>query len=82
MNNGEFRTSTLRNIANTAPYMHNGVFDTLREVINFYNTRDTTFSQEPEVNQNVDQGGRIGELGLTDNEIDDLVVFLGTLSDQ
>jgi cytochrome c peroxidase len=82
MNNGEFRTSTLRNIANTAPYMHNGVFDTLREVINFYNTRDTTFSQEPEVNQNVDQGGRIGELGLTDNEIDDLVVFLGALSDQ
>jgi len=82
MNNGEFRTSTLRNIANTAPYMHNGVFDTLREVINFYNTRDTTFSQVPEVNQNVDQGGRIGELGLTDNEIDDLVVFLGTLSDQ
>ena len=82
MNNGEFRTSTLRNIANTAPYMHNGVFDTLREVINFYNTRDTTFSQEPEVDQNVDQGGRIGELGLTDNEIDDLVVFLGALSDQ
>ena len=82
MNNGEFRTSTLRNIANTAPYMHNGIFNTLREVINFYNTRDTTFSQEPEVNQNVDQGGRIGELGLTDNEIDDLVVFLEALSDQ
>ena len=82
INNGEFRTSTLRNIANTAPYMHNGVFNTLREVINFYNTRDTTFSEEPEVNQNVDQGGRIGELGLTDNEIDDLVVFLEALSDQ
>jgi cytochrome c peroxidase len=82
INNGEFRTSTLRNIANTAPYMHNGVFNTLREVINFYNTRDTIFSEEPEVNQNVDQGGRIGELGLTDNEIDDLVVFLEALSDQ
>jgi cytochrome c peroxidase len=82
INNGEFRTSTLRNIANTAPYMHNGVFNTLREVINFYNTRDTTFSEEAEVNQNVDQGGLIGELGLTDNEIDDLVVFLEALSDQ
>jgi len=82
INNGEFRTSTLRNIANTAPYMHNGIFNTLREVINFYNTRDTTFSHEPEVNQNVDQGGRIGELGLTDNEIDDLVIFLEALSDQ
>jgi len=82
INNGEFRTSTLRNIANTAPYMHNGVFTTLREVINFYNTRDTTFLKQPEVNQNVDQGGRIGELGLTDNEIDDLVIFLEALSDQ
>ena len=82
INNGQFRTSTLRNIANTAPYMHNGVFSTLREVINFYDTRDTTFSEDPEVNQNVDQGGRIGELGLTNNEIDDLVAFLEALSDQ
>mgnify|MGYP006076668055 CR=1 FL=1 len=82
MNNGEFRTSTLRNIANTAPYMHNGVFTSLRDVINFYNTRDTTFSEEPEVDQNVDQGGRIGELGLTDDEISDLVAFLEALSDQ
>ncbi len=33
-----FRTSTLRNSAKTKPYMHNGVFDTLDEVIDFYNT--------------------------------------------
>jgi cytochrome c peroxidase len=81
-NNGQFRVSTLRNIANTAPYMHNGVFSTLREVINFYNTRDTTFTDVPEVNQNVNQGGRIGELNLTENEIDNLVAFLETLSDE
>jgi len=81
-NNGEFRVSTLRNINDTAPYMHNGVFTTLREVIDFYNTRDTTFANEPEVNQNIDQGGRIGELNLTENEIDDLIVFLATLSDE
>jgi cytochrome c peroxidase len=31
-----FRTGTLRNIARTAPYMHNGVFTTLMQVINFY----------------------------------------------
>ena len=79
---GRFRTPTLRNIADTAPYMHNGVFNTLREVIDFYNTRDTTFPDAPEVNRNVDQGGRIGELGLTNNEIDDLIAFLETLSDQ
>jgi len=31
-----FRTSTLRNAANTKPYMHNGIFNTLEEVIDFY----------------------------------------------
>lgn len=81
-NNGEFRVSTLRNIENTGPYMHNGVFTTLREVIDFYNTRDTTFSDDPEVNQNIDQGGRIGELRLSNNEIEDLIAFLETLTDE
>ncbi|MGB0495110.1 MAG: cytochrome-c peroxidase [Kangiellaceae bacterium] len=81
-NNGQFRTPTLRNIAITAPYMHNGVFNTLEEVIDFYNNRDTTFTEPPEVNQNVDQGGNIGELNLTQNEISDLVAFLNTLTDQ
>ena len=81
-NNGQFRVSTLRNIENTAPYMHNGVFTTLREVIDFYNTRDTSFSDLPEVNQNIDQAGRIGELNLTENEIDNLIAFLETLSDE
>lgn len=38
---GLFKTPTLRNIALTAPYMHNGVFDSLRDVVAFYVTRDT-----------------------------------------
>ena len=33
---GAFKTTSLRNIALTAPYMHNGAFDTLEEVIKFY----------------------------------------------
>jgi len=81
-NNGQFRVSNLRNISITAPYMHNGVFNTLREVIEFYNTRDTTFSDAPEVTQNVDQGGLIGELNLTNNEVDDLIAFMNTFTDQ
>lgn len=81
-NNGQFRTSSLRNIAVTAPYMHNGVFNTLEEVIDFYNTRDTGFSEAPEVSENIDQDGRIGELGLTENEISDLISFLNTLTDE
>ncbi len=78
--NGKFRVPTLRNVALTAPYMHNGVFATLADVINFYNRRDLDHI-EPEVNQNVDHGGRIGNLGLTGSEIQDLIAFLETLTD-
>jgi cytochrome c peroxidase len=38
---GAFKVPTLRNIAKTAPYMHNGHFKQLRDVVNFYVTRDT-----------------------------------------
>ncbi len=37
---GKFKVPTLRNVALTAPYMHNGVFATLTEVVNFYNVRE------------------------------------------
>ena len=77
---GKFRTPTLRNVNETAPYMHNGVFDTLTEVVNFYNRRDVD-NITPEVNQNVDNGGNIGNLNLTAGEVQDLVSFMQTLSD-
>jgi cytochrome c peroxidase len=38
---GWFKTPTLRNVARTAPYMHNGRFATLRDAVAFYATRDT-----------------------------------------
>ena len=38
---GAFNTPTLRDIRNSAPYMHNGVFNTLREVVDFYNSRSS-----------------------------------------
>jgi len=80
--NGRFRVPTLRNIALTAPYMHNGVFNTLEEVINFYNTRDISATQPAaEVATNVDNARNIGELGLSANDMSDLVAFLETLSD-
>jgi cytochrome c peroxidase len=79
--NGKFRTPTLRNIAITAPYMHNGVFDTLTEVVEFYNRRDVD-AVIPQVNQNVDNGGNIGNLNLSAGEIQDLVAFLEMLTDQ
>ncbi len=79
--NGKFRTPTLRNIALTAPYMHNGVFNTLTEVVEFYNRRDID-NIVPEVDANIDDRDNMGNLGLTNDEITDLVAFLETLSDQ
>ncbi len=54
--NGNFRVSSLRNIAVTSPYFHNGVFTTLKEVVHFYNTRDVPHSGfgRPEVAENID----------------------------
>ncbi len=78
--NGKFRVPTLRNVARTAPYMHNGIFKTLRQAVVFYNTRDVGPWPAPEVPQNVNRE-ELGGLGLTEQEVDDIVAFLGTLTD-
>lgn len=81
---GRFRTPTLRNIDLTAPYMHNGVFKTLEDVVKFYNTAcepDNPDKWEPaeiEENRNCEE---IGKLKLTKEEINDIVSFLKTLTD-
>jgi len=81
--NGQFRVPNLRNVSLTAPYMHNGVFDTLEEVLEFYNSRDVNPEQFPaEVNSNITRRGGIGNLGLSDNEIQDIIEFLRGLSDR
>jgi cytochrome c peroxidase len=71
---GAFRTGSLRNLSETAPYMHTGGFATLRDVIVFYNAGggDTGFAG--------DKDPRIQPLGLGESEIDDLLEFLATLT--
>ena len=78
--NGKFRVPTLRNIALTTPYMHNGVFKTLFSLLAFYNTRDVTEWPTPEVSENVNKE-ELGNLGLTNQELEDIVAFLKTLTD-
>jgi cytochrome c peroxidase len=78
--NGKFRVPTLRNVAITPPYMHNGVYKTLYQVVAFYNTRDAGPWPPPEVTENVNHA-ELGDLGLTNMEIEDIVAFLGTLTD-
>jgi cytochrome c peroxidase len=79
---GKFKVPTLRNIAVARPYSHNGYFKSLKEIIEFYNTRDVPSAgwPKPEVAENVNRD-ELGNLGLTDGEIDALVAFLGTLTD-
>jgi cytochrome c peroxidase len=78
--NGKFRVPTLRNVALTSPYMHNGVFKTLFSVLAFYNTRDVSEWPAPEVAENVNME-ELGKLGLTNEEMEDIVAFLNTLTD-
>jgi cytochrome c peroxidase len=78
--NGKFRVPTLRNVAVTAPYMHNGAFKTLFQVVAFYNTRDVADWPDAEVAENVNDE-ELGDLGLTNPELEDLVAFMRTLTD-
>jgi len=73
-----FKTPTIRNITLTAPYMHNGVYKTLEEVINFYNEgggKGLGFSVE---NQTLPED----KLNLTDLEKKQLIAYLKTLTDK
>jgi cytochrome c peroxidase len=78
--NGKFRVPTLRNVGITTPYMHNGVFKTLFSVMAFYNTRDVAEWPAPEVSDNVNMD-ELGNLGLTNQELEDVIAFLNTLTD-
>ncbi|MHC5011728.1 MAG: cytochrome-c peroxidase [Planctomycetota bacterium] len=74
---GAFKTPTLRNIALTAPYMHDGSIETLRDVVVHYNNGGVTEEGDP-VNDFL--GGGIRPLNLTDEEIDALVAFMEALT--
>ena len=74
---GSFKTSTLRNIAATPPYMHDGSLKTLRDVVIHYNNGGVTKKGAP-VNDFL--SGGIRPLNLTEGQIDDLVAFLESLS--
>ena len=86
---GAFRVPSLRNVAVTAPYMHNGVFKDLKTAVQFYNTRDVAGAKNPETGRAWRQAEvaetknteEMGDLGLSDAEVDDIVSFLKTLTD-
>ena len=70
---GKFKVPTLRNIELTAPYVHNGSMASLEEVINHFNDGGVGHPN---------QSGKVKPLGLTEQEKQDLVAFLRSLTDQ
>ena len=74
--NGKFLTPTLRNIALTAPYMHDGRFQTLEEVIDHYNSGGVSSPTVDPLMKHVGTG-----LNLTNQEKADLLAFLKTFTD-
>ena len=69
---GAFKTEQIRNVALTAPYMHDGSLKTLWDVVDHYNKGGET---------NAYLDGGIEPLNLSENEIDDVVAFLFSLTD-
>ena len=72
---GAFKAPTLRNVALSAPYMHNGVFETLEEVIDFY-------SKGGGADQGIKVDRQIVPFELSAQEKADLVAFLYALTDE
>ncbi|PWT75230.1 MAG: cytochrome C peroxidase [Bacteroidetes bacterium] len=76
-NRGAFKTPTIRNIARTGPYMHNGAFKSLDQVLEFYDKGGGLGIGLPVTNQTLPDKS----LGLTDGEKKAVVAFLESLTD-
>ncbi|MEL6534212.1 MAG: cytochrome c peroxidase, partial [Bacteroidota bacterium] len=83
---GKFKAPTLRNIAKTAPYMHDGRFQTLEEVLDHYNEHiqysETLDILITEASNNVERIPGEVKLGLTEEEKTAILAFLETLTDE
>lgn len=75
---GKFKTPTLKNIELTAPYMHDGRFETLEQVVEFYSSGVQWSETLDPLMKNVSSGG----VNLTADEKQHLIAFLKTLTDQ
>ena len=78
---GGFKVPSLRNVAATAPYMHSGTFATLRDAAEFYTLGRGHALPEAERDR-MTIHWHIWEPGLTDDELDRLVDFMATLTDE
>lgn len=76
---GKFKTPTLREVSQTAPYMHNGLFPHLLGVLNMYNAGMPTEKRNRNTPMAPQKSEMLKKLDLTDSELTDLENFLLTL---
>lgn len=76
--NGRFKVGSLRNIELTAPYMHDGRFATLAEVVEHYNSG---VQPHPNLDNRLQRNGNPVRMNLSDQEKQDLIAFMLTLTD-
>lgn len=79
---GKFKVPTLRNIELTAPYMHDGRFKTLEEVVDFYDSGVHQKSENIDKDMLKENRVKHGKLGLSAQDKKALVAFLKTLTDK
>lgn len=82
---GRFKAPTLRNIAVTAPYMHDGSIDTLEEVLDHYSAGGRTLDDGPYAGRGFDNPNKsifVHGFAITDEERADLIAFLNSLTDE
>lgn len=82
---GAFRAQTLRNIAVTAPYMHDGSIPTLEAVVDFYAAGGRNITEGPyagDGRKNPYKSELISRIDLSEQDKSDLVAFLKTLTDE
>jgi cytochrome c peroxidase len=75
---GTFKVPTLRNIAITAPYMHDGRFATLEDVVEHYSSG---IKSHPNLASELKDGSQPKKFNFSSQEKSDLITFLGTLTD-
>jgi hypothetical protein len=74
---GVFRTHTLRDLGDSAPYMHSGIFATLNEVVSFYQQA----GQTARAGQLVNADPQMQNIALNDRDLADLAAFLQSLDE-
>ena len=75
---GKFKVPTLRNVMVTGPYMHDGRFETIEDVVNHYSSG---IQIHPNLDAELRSGSSAKQMNFTDKEKSDLIEFLGTFTD-